>query len=237
MLRKHSRPSNKIAAVVPLSSGLDSTYLLYKILNERPDTDVFVLHVQLIKPIEPYHAIELDRSNKIVELLRAEFPQRIQAFYRPVINLKGHPMGLDTDGVLVMAQKVLYDVVRRCQYELAQLFIGLVADDAEYARFRNEFKGEGMNNRIWTALVDSMLGRVDEKWWSYVDHKIQYPLYWEGLEKSDIIRLMPDYLMELVWYCRNPKDNQKPCECCASCIAHRTAVRSNDAKLQSSKIP
>lgn len=214
---------NKTACIIPLSGGLDSTYLLYKIIKERPNTDIYVPHVSIIKDDEPYHAHELIAVQKIIEWFREEFPNRIVCFRNPTIDLTGYPTGLDTDGVLVMAQKLLYFMLMHHEYTDIKLYIGLVADDGMYAVFRNRFKNQGMNNRIWCTLHDSMIGRCDELRWRRVNRNIQYPLYHQNITKADIIGLIPPELLSKIWVCRRPKDD-KPCGDCESCKTHNNAI-------------
>lgn len=215
---------NTKAYIVPLSGGLDSTYLLYKLLKENPDYDFFVFHLNLIKGTENYHQQELYACRYIIKHLRSSFPGMINMYKEPTLDLRNMHCGLDTDGVLVVAQKILYTVVKRRKYEDVKLGIGLVPDDGNYARFRNQWMdGEGMNNRIWQCLLDSMIKRVNKVWLNKVDRKIQYPLYWENITKKDCIERLPKNILEYVWVCRKPK-NGIPCRECGSCKTHMKAL-------------
>lgn len=211
----------KTAYIVPLSGGLDSTYLLYKLLQEG--NDVFVMHVSLKKKGEYYWKQELKAFRKIVKWCKINCSGEIVDVRKSVINMMEFPFGYDTDGILLMAQKYCYRICKRFDYDDVRVAFGAVGDDDPYTEERYK-KGYGV--ALWNALIDSMTGRTHYKRFKAINRKTFSPLYHPTkLYKKDIVNLIPKELLDMVWTCRHPnKQTGEPCERCGSCRKYINAL-------------
>jgi 7-cyano-7-deazaguanine synthase in queuosine biosynthesis len=187
--------------VVMFSGGLDSTYLIWKLLNMGEK--VHAHHVSNRNAYEPMWTYQLKATRLIATELQKEhelgYTESVHEYFCSQLT------GFDTDVALLHAQRV---VRMFAQYNV-ELHLGWVPEDTEKQVIQWRIKNNITPN-IWKALRAS-IGNPPN-----VAEDITFYLVENNIRKTDILQELPQELIDLTWSCRKPV-NDEPCGKCGSC--------------------
>jgi tRNA(Ile)-lysidine synthase TilS/MesJ len=134
------------AYLISLSGGLDSTYLLYKLLQENKH--VFILHTILIKKDHQYFEQELHATKEIIKWCNKNCKGKIVLTKYPVLDFREFPVFYDVDTVLLLGQKFCRMIVNNFpQYDKIYFCLGAVGDDDPDIARRRRIKG-GLSKQL-----------------------------------------------------------------------------------------
>jgi len=218
--------NKKICYVVPLSGGLDSTYLLYKLLQEK--NDIFVLHISIKKNGEYYWEYEEKAVRNIIRWCRVHCKAgNIIDFQYLSVDMKGFPYGYDVDTVCLYLQKYVRSITYTQPYTDIRIAFGAIGDDDPHIYDRISLN---LTENLWNSLVDSLKSVCKKENVDKINRKVFRPLYDPiKLYKHDIINLLPIDLLSYVWVCRTPnRVNNSFCGRCDSCKQFYNALLLNE---------
>lgn len=187
--------------LVPISGGVDSTYLLYNYLKNTNYT-VHAHHIILKSRFEPRWEQELKACRSIVNYCK---DIRMFNYTESIWEFPFHCWD--------------FEVVAFCAGQIATKIkdfktkISLVAgrikedDTRQSSSDRLEFM-----QQIWRASSASVQ--------NFVYPVFEMPL--RNLSKYDVMNKMPKELLDMCWTCRRPEDDQ-PCNKCHSCEVFNSA--------------
>ncbi len=197
--------------LVLFSGGMDSTYVAWKLLSIGAP-NIHLHHVTLKNDTERMWVMQYKAVKDILNYLKDRFDgfgysQSAYEFYQfPAI-------GMDSDVLLLSAQKVAQNCIGykvkistgwKAPYEQMGEIQRRLVDD----RIKRDVSGQ-----LWTALISGASNNREN-----IDERIYYPLMDDGdVTKADIIREMPNELVDMTWSCRHPKDDS-PCGECHACL-------------------
>jgi tRNA(Ile)-lysidine synthase TilS/MesJ len=129
-----------------LSGGLDSTYLLYKLLQENKD--VFIFHSIIIKPHYKYYDQELECTKKIIKYCKKNCKGKIIDVKYPVIDFRKFPIHYDLDTIFLLAQKYCSTISTEYPlYNKIKFCVGIIGDDDPLTSSRKKIKN-GLNQTL-----------------------------------------------------------------------------------------
>lgn len=185
--------------LIMLSGGLDSTYLLYRALKETNDK-VWAHHIILKNLSENRWEAELKATKKIVEYCKNirgfGYSESEWGFY-----FKKY-IAWDADVVAFVASQIVPNISLR--NEKVVLNTGRVQEDDKIATSIRQME---YSQAIWEAST--------KKYEKLVEKEIAKPI--KHLSKKDLMKDMPQELIDMVWYCRHDYNNGVPCGQCKSC--------------------
>jgi 7-cyano-7-deazaguanine synthase in queuosine biosynthesis len=192
--------------IVLFSGGLDSTYLLWKMLNEQ--RNIHVHHVSIRSHREPMWKEQDEAVKKILEHLWAIRPFKYtESVYEWFCS---DQLAFDTDVVISHAQPV----VKMINPEIRiHLHIGWTPEDMKIPIVQERVKHDVSNN-LWRALKLS-LGNPPN-----LPDILTKRLVDDNITKKDMLQELPPELLELTWTCRTPVHGKK-CNMCSSCQERR----------------
>ncbi len=192
--------------IVLFSGGLDSTYLLWKLLNEGKN--IHVHHVSIRTHREPMWKEQDEAVRKIIEYLWTDKPfkytESVYEWHCTEI------LAYDTDVIISHAQPL----VRIFNPEVKiNIHIGWTPEDMGIPIVQTRVKHDVSNN-LWRALRLS-LGNPPN-----TPDTLTKRLVDDNITKKDMIQELPPELLELTWTCREPIHGEK-CNMCSSCQERR----------------
>ena len=199
---------------INFSSGVDSTYYLWKLLKENPGKRIFVHHCLLFKRRREVEKIATDN---ILQYFRDNGMGNFH-YTETVFSKKG-------------ISGKLYDI------EPIYFLTGLILKNEKYKDIQNiyipicreEMKGtwkihlqrgkpwkeyDDKENRFYKSMLycNNAAGR-----------SFDYHSPWFNKTKKEMIDEMPKELFDMIWYCRRPAQN-KPCKACFNCKRVHKAI-------------
>lgn len=194
-------------SLVMLSGGIDSTYVLHKILTETDD-EVLVHHVHLMTDLGR-HILEAAACNAIVEYCKEKFrPFHYSESTIDHRRFAAHGYDLMAAGFEAGMIASSFHVVHRNQRSIDRWIVGLSSDD-DIPPHRIERAGE-------TARFNCMF-----------DPKPKLFIF-PRVDVRDQLRAMPRELAEMTWSCRQPVNISKSpvaCNKCSACLRRQAAFR------------
>lgn len=209
----------KTIYLVPLSGGLDSTYMLLKLMNEGKD--VFPFHVKIYNSFEDKVDKEIDAVENITKWFKCAFYHDFRVHFTTYEHYQAG-QGRDTEAIYLSAIKHAYQLIKLDEVDHVVLCEGLVMDDLQYPEYQKRYDDK-LDERLYKAFIDGMEYRVPYEQLNKMCHKIYYPLIDEDVHKYTMLKNMPYNLKMLVWYCRTGK--AEPCGKCLSCIIHKSVEK------------
>ena len=193
---------------INFSGGVDSTYYLWKWLQENRSEKVIIHHCLLF---QSRRIVEKKATDAILAYFRSQgwtnFDYVETEFSKKGINslLYDIEIVFFMGGLLLKKfRKVHTIIMSRCREELygnLPLRKHFQGKDASLNNFQSP------NNRVSVAVQTIQL-------LAHRNIKVISP--YQEKPKAEMIKEMPRELFELTWYCRNPK-NGMPCEKCFNC--------------------
>lgn len=184
-------------ALIQLSGGIDSTFVLWKWLTENPNEFCLVHHINLIELRDDQGDISENR------------------YYEEKLAVDKILKWLDSQGLnnyFYVENTFDYGNFTSCLFdvELCGLFAGILLQSPRWASIEDvihpiygwETEREDKKRKYMRMISERNINSL-------------YPL--AGLKKSDVIKQMPKQLLELCWFCRNPKQECVPCGECHTC--------------------
>ena len=189
------------------SGGLDSTYLIYKLLKDDPTVKVVAGYIE-IKNNQDKSIMEKDRCQKLAEIFFKEYKYRFD--YRGVVTtvdiLSVHAQKLKFNQVPIWIFGAIMSIPR----DIDEVAISYVMND-DAISYLADIKN------VWDTYAEFVYGKMPT---------LTFPLM--KTKKEEIIDELPSEIKELVWWCETPKmkivvDSEKlptsfePCGHCNSC--------------------
>ena len=196
------------ATVVMVSGGVDSAYMLYKLLKDNTNMNLHAHHIRFITHKRFYRwDVEDAACEKIWNYLSTIRPF---SHSTSTIDLSEFPYtGWDTDTQLFVGSRVAMNLTADKTF----LALGVNADDFAMPDIKERVKRKTVAN-LWGAI----LGSMDEVFREKVSSEVSFPL--KNMTKQEILNNMPQDLIDLCWSCREPvRENGeiKPCGVCHAC--------------------
>ena len=185
------------------SGGIDSTYMLVKLLAEGAD-ELRVHHIRMDNR-EMRAQAEGRAVDSILAWCRARYrPFRYSESALDFRSLAAIP--IDYLCIAFVACQVAIDTPR-----CTRIAVGALAADTDIesrsARQRRAF------DAMYECYRARKLGEPHVEW--------IYPVY--GMPKAGIVAALPAELLALTWSCRRPVDGLRPCLACKACNARQFA--------------
>jgi len=196
------------------SGGVDSTYLLWKLLTET-DQHIHAHHISMRTAAEERWQMEgISTTNLWLKMLEI----RHFDVSSTVIDFDTLPYtGWDSDAQLYIGARVAATI----EADDVTLALGITANDAKRPVIMNRVKRNILNN-LWAALIDS----IDDDYSKRINPKIDLPI--KDMSKRDIVRALPESLRLLTWSCRLPvkvEGMTVPCGICLPCQVLQDALK------------
>lgn len=209
----------KEVILVPISGGLDSTYMLWHFLTNT-SYDIHAHHISLRAGWIQRWMAEDEVIPKIVEYCKGirNFEYSTSLFSCNLNNTTK-----DSDVVFTIASRVASTISKTYGVKVT-LATGVCLDDMEHDN--NRERVETINGNLWKALVDSVTtikeNNVD------INPELYRVLLDEKVSKQDMVDRMPRELTDLTWSCRIPVrvgDTLSECGECTSCKQRRELTK------------
>lgn len=188
---------------------MDSTYVAWKMLNDRM-TNVYIHHVLLKNDREKMWKEQYVAVLNIIRYFKEcgfTFDYSESAY----VFINHSVIGFDSDVLLLSAQKVAQNFRRKS----VRVYTGWKAPyDGMGVRQRESVQDRirrKVSENLWSALVDGATNR------NYIDKELHFPLMNPDITKADMLKEMPQELIDLTWSCRTPNKG-KACGRCHACI-------------------
>ena len=189
-----------------LSGGLDSTYLAWKLIQEKEP--IHFHHISIRNDVELMWKHQYDSVQNIIKFIEDQGYSFTYSFSR--FDFYGfHKLGFDSDLIMVVAQKVAQNFDLR--FKDINVVMGWAPLGLTNPRIIKRAR-KNISQNIWTALVNSIEVRDG------INFKIQTPLIDRNISKSDALREMPPELINMTWTCRTPTEDGSPCGTCHACV-------------------
>lgn len=200
--------------LVMFSGGVDSTYLLWKLLTET-DHHIHAHHISLRTVAENRWEMEgISTTNLWLEMLEI----RHFDVSSTVIDFDTLPYtGWDSDAQLYIGARVAAAI----EADDVTLTLGITSNDAKRSVIVDRVNRNVLHN-LWAALLDS----IDEEQRVRINPKIDLPI--KDMSKQDIVRALPENLRQLTWSCRLPvkvEGMTVPCGICLPCQVLQDALK------------
>lgn len=190
------------------SGGMDSTYLAWNLLSTKTPLDLHYISIR--NDTESIWKQQDIRTKQIVEYFKHQsFDFN---FTKSKFELFGYKStGFDSDLILLVAQKIVQNY-----YDNVDVLLGWNPYDMKRPIIADRAKRHVTSN-IWKALVESTMNR------DFINKELQFPLIEQNITKIDMMKAMPNELLDLTWSCR--KGGDEPCNKCHSCRERNAAVK------------
>lgn len=178
----------KFDGIIPLSGGIDSTALIYKVLKENPDQKFLVYRVDMVHGTSGHRTTqEAQATESIVQWL---FEQGLTNFCFKRLSIDYASLGMtppvwDSEVVNFFGAMLI-----QAHPEINTFYDGAIKDDFDDPDFQNRL------NKIADILY-LHTGKSSE------NLQINFPV--KQLSKYETIVSMPVELLKLTWSCRYPK--------------------------------
>ena len=188
--------NKKPIALIQLSGGIDSTYVLYQWLMDNPDELILVHHIDLINH-ERRHKREQIAVDKILYWLKDH----------GLDNFTYIKSTFDYGGI----GSIIKDV------EVCNFFIGIILRSNKWNAIRSVlmpiYKRENVLRQTRANRLRKLVSNdsIEEEKYGVT---VLYPI--ENKTKQEVMALMPEDLLKLCWYCRY--GSSKPCGKCITCV-------------------
>lgn len=179
---------SRATTLIQLSGGIDSTFVLWWWLVNHPDEFCVVHHIDMIH-FENRSKKESEAVGNILKWLDSRGLKNY--FYIQNTFDYGNIPGVVFDVEVCGFTAGVILATRRCQ-SINKVFFPIYGNETEREKIRREVM-------MLTAKREI---------------ECIYPLV--GLEKFDVMKMIPFELLQLCWYCRSPL-NGNPCGNCHTC--------------------
>ena len=195
-----------------LSGGLDSSFLLYYLLNHT-DLKVFTHHISHRYDQEPRWEQEDIATKNVVEYCKKNYRDFKHSSSR--FDFHGFPyhVGWDSDLQVLVAGKVCPNLLS----SNISVIIGWTMDSIAAPRVVDRLERK-VTSSIWTACRNSI---DDVKVRNNINPKLWFLLTELKYYKEDIVRKCPKELRELTWSCRRPRRTKDGITTCGRCLPCR----------------
>ena len=202
--------------LIMFSGGIDSTFLAYdSLLNTNNN-----VHLHHIK-FKNHDILRSESELKSIPPL-LEYFKKIRSFTYTDSTFEFSQFehaGYDGDVAAFIGGKVSTNIKDSC----VRVFIAINMDDTYTTPIQLRYE-ENYMGTIFDMILKSMADRRN-----YIHGKpankvmtLTYPLLEQKLHKRDIMKIMPQELIDLTWSCRTPIGLLQPCNKCISCLARST---------------
>ena len=201
--------------LVMFSGGLDSTYLLWKMLTTTDDV-IHAHHISMRTKAEPRWEMEgIATTNIWLKLMEEVRPFAVSSSVLDFDTLEY--TGWDSDAQLYVGARVAANIH---DADEVTLVLGVTENDARRRVIRDRVKRNVLNN-LWLALIESL----DDEFRGKINPTIEFPI--KNMTKTEIVQELPTDLREMTWSCRLPvtaNGMTVPCGTCIPCGALKTAL-------------
>lgn len=184
------------------SGGIDSTYLAWKYLSTGTE-NLHLHHVSIRHDTEKMWQFQDESVRRILHyFIEQDF--KFEYSESKFEMLGWIQNGYDSDTLMLVAQKLAQNFD-----DQVQVVMGWNPTDMRRSSIDDRAR-RNVSANIWSALVESARNRHQ------IEKKIHFPLIENKLTKIEMIKEIPQSLLDLTWSCRRPKDGN-PCERCHAC--------------------
>lgn len=185
------------------SGGIDSTYLLWKLLNEGKNVNALNIHMRYGK--NQRWKEERESCRKIKEWLNKNGLDFVYTY----ADYRLRYITLDQDVILFFLAQYALGCKQDCSVAL-----GIIKDDYErwiseigyYPTVGREIFKQAISNGEFVFGKGNFTHRVDSE--------VKMPI--KHLTKKEVVKMIPPELLELTWSCRRPINGQR-CNECRAC--------------------
>lgn len=177
-----------------ISGGIDSSYVAYKWLKDNPEKTL-LLHYCSLRTNEKRWVEEGKAVKKVIKWLNANGYDNFEF--------------IETISDVQQAKPKLWDITLLAS-KTGEIMSGYKT--IEYVLFntpKDEYDRLGSTIRTMYSRFDTVVNAVSRR-------RIKPISMLKDTYKIDIIKAMPQGLLELCWYCRRPK-GKEPCHECHTC--------------------
>lgn len=180
--------SSKFEGIIPLSGGIDSTALLYRILKENPQHNYLVYRVNMVHGTSGHRTTqEAQATEAIVKWL---YENGLKNFCFKRLSIDYASLGMtppvwDSEVINFFGAMII-----QAHPEIKVFYDGAIKDD---------FKDPDFQNRL-NKIADILYLHTQK---SKETLKIEFPI--RNLLKYEVIQSIPEDLLKLTWSCRYPK--------------------------------
>jgi len=204
------------AVVIMASGGVDSTYLLWKLLNETT-VPIHAHHISLQVHGLQRHDCEGLAFQRITKYLNDNI--RPFSWTTSVIGYESFPYrGWDTDTQLLMGARCAANLPAK----KITVMLGVTADDNHKPIIQARIDRDVIST-LWSALLNSIDPEVSKK----INPELELPI--GNMFKHEIVSELPDELLDLTWSCRQPVRENNTIRACGNCEPCKAlkAIRKN----------
>lgn len=182
--------------LIPISGGLDSTYVLWKYLTET-DHPVHAHHISLYNK----HEFRIHQEDKAVDDVVSWLKKNTRPFRISKSSYINPLGGKDMTLVLFTMSQICYNL---CGADTDKIIVatGRIVEDDERTPIHTQ------DLVFWAGVKN--IG---------VPIKLERPIRY--MNKKEVMNSMPQELVDLTWSCRQPKfinNKAVPCKECHACI-------------------
>ena len=204
----------KLTTFINLSGGVDSTYYLWRWLTENPTETILVHHCLFFK------SRVKEEKRAVDDILGYLRKQGLTNFkYVETGMQKGTLTGRVID---IEALSSISAVVIKCHTPIKNVLLSYCAEECPQLSQHLKTKGiDTFSPSHRYSRVNRVLETITERSFSYLCYHGK-----DGglMSKKEMIETMPQELLEMTWFCREPRGG-KPCGDCFNCKRCMPAIR------------
>lgn len=180
--------TSKFKGIIPLSGGIDSTALLYRILKGNPHHNYLVYRVNMVHGTSGHRTTqEAQATEAIVKWL---YEKGFKNFCFKRLSIDYASLGMtppvwDSEVINFFGAMII-----QAHTEIEIFYDGAIKDD---------FVDPDFQNRL-NKIADILYLHTQK---SKETLKIEFPI--RNLSKYEVIKSLPEELLQLTWSCRYPK--------------------------------
>ena len=188
------------------SGGLDSTYLLYKLLKESDD-HLWVHHIQLMSKENRWRE-ERKAVKQIIQYCKSNIRDFSYSESIWKFNFTKY-FAYDIEVVAFVAAQIIPNIYSK---NLGPVYVvtGRVKNDDEAQSSLNQTEHTDL---LWKTLCKRHSGKVINELHRPIRH----------MYKKELIPELPKELFDMVWYCRRPQNGQV-CNVCRTCLQMKKSL-------------
>ena len=196
---------------VQFTGGLESSVMLYELLNKDVAGVYDILFLQPKKHNNVYWAVQLFTATEIIEKFRLRFPKAVFNFNTASITEHFPGKDIRDSSLYCLFTSLLINKHVECY---SSILNGTSASLETFQRF------------YWEAAYKML-----DLYSNNLNTKMEYPLM--DVSRADVHKRLPEFLKHLIWSCTDPtiKGNKAySCEKCSKCAYNKREGLSHNIK-------
>jgi 7-cyano-7-deazaguanine synthase in queuosine biosynthesis len=187
--------------LINISGGVDSIFTAWKLLSENSNETFLLHHVSGSQSFLPANSrVKLEKS-AVLNFLQYLDNHNITNY--KYIESKRYRTDSSVKSIKDIEMVGIFTgILLRTYTTISKIVVSANLEDLE--------QGVNYNERSQTRF--EIINAISR------NHNVEYIYPIKDLTKSEISNLMPEELLKLCWYCRNPQIGGKVCGKCQPCI-------------------